>query len=134
MKLNQECQCVRLCVRPCDVHVCVCSPSGSFRLLLMRGTYRDKGVPPPTSPPPHRPAKPLCHLLLPHTHTHTYSSRHSCTPSHLNLTRKIPHIRPIVETAFFLNPLHPPPPPPRREDLQYNHCKCPARHSINPNP
>lgn len=103
MKLNQECQCVRLCVRLRDVHVCVCSPSGSFRLLLMRGTYRDKGVPPPTHPHPTvQPNPSAASSFCTHTHTHTIC--HSHTPSHLNLTRKTPHIRPIVETALFLNP------------------------------
>lgn len=126
--------CVRLCVCVLFMCVCVCSPSGSFRLLLMRGLTgtRVYHLPPPPPTPLLCPAKPLCHLLPLRTHT----IRHSHTPSHLNLTRKTLHIRPIIQTALFLNPptqtLRPP--PPRREDLQYNHCKCPARHSINPNP
>lgn len=107
------CVCVRLrvCVCVClrVVYVCVLA----LRLVqtaFNEGAYGDKGVPPPTSPHPHPPCSvqpnpsPTSSSFHTHTHIHHPSLTYSF-PSE-SYKEKTPHIRPIVETALFLNSPH----------------------------
>jgi len=124
------------CVCACRVYVCVLALQ-LVQTALNEGAYGDKGVPPPPPVPPPTPPPPLCPTKPlrpppPPPSTHHPSLTHSF-PSESYKKKKKKNAHPPHSRNCPL-PRPPPPPPPRREDLQFNHCKCPARHSINPNP